>query len=508
MRSIHSFALTISICLALPCVAQENLEFKIASQEGLIGADEVKGTGNELYLNASYSQLNIFKLDLSDISSTPICKNIQLIDKSKKEYFFGGANKDTIVYFNGMFASIYDTWSKSTKKKTIYYRVYDKNGAPVLTDPKELFSVDCNKDMENSNSTYTLCFSGNRSKIALLFVNGTNKPQPEYTLISVNAKDGSVGSTNKINGDYNGSKFSAQLETMDDAGNTELTFYTLDQNNKVIQRYWGQLKPNEGAFSGVKEFPLDKTKNRYSSIEEKSNDGKLIVSGMYSSMSGPEDGTFYAVIDSKTKKVITETYTPFSGNTASMLGYKLKIKGEKSEAPGSRNFVSRHFVTLNGNRYLVAEHSVESIGADKLYYNISMEVLVSKYNAEGKNEWQAVIPKQTYPGRNPGMSSGSFQLLEGKNELYVLFLDHEENEKTSLNNYSISDYKPIKRSYGANVACVKVTEKGELSKSILFKNPEQAPAYVPNMSTIKRENVYLVSYQSLDDRRFATITVK
>lgn len=518
-KNLFSFISISLLFINIDLKAQENIVFEEGKE--LIKeypTKEIKGSGAELYLKSGGQEFTINKINLPDIRSEMTSKQMTKLNKENKEYTFD-FNKDTAYFVNSRIEMVYDVWSKKQLKKIIYFMALATDGK-VVQEAKELFSAESKGPYDCENTPYALSYSPDKSTMALFIENGVKSGSAVNILMIFNSKDLSLKSSREFPREYNGTKIRTRLENVDNNGNVTIRFSTVEtltrENSKLtydktIGTYFASIKIEDKSISNVKELPFDKTKKLHSVIEERTADGKLIRGGIYSPVNEADPtnyGIFYSVIDMNTGSVIQETYNPFAPNVIDKLNYTITTDMQK-KAPGYTNFRTRQIISLNGSYYIVCEHAFSFTSQKGLSSISTMELLISKYNASGKNEWQVIIPKSTYPGATPNVSTGTYELVLGKDKLYFIFLDHPKNsENLTLTNYNMDDYKSIGRSYNANVACVTITEKGDASKSILFENPKDGFVFVPRNLNIRKGNTNIILYQSIDQRKYGTITIK
>ena len=133
------------------------------------------------------------------------------------------------------------------------------------------------------------------------------------------------------------------------------------------------------------------------------------------------------------------------------------------------------------------------------YY--SRELLVSKCNTEGKQEFVSIIPKYT------GGNMYDLDLIENNNSLYFFYGEHPKNlEKYTIENFEMSNYDDVGNLNGPVIVCVKMDTKGKLARQTLYRN--EGLCYVPGTGVQLKNGDLLVKLVSGKEYNLEVFRIK
>jgi hypothetical protein len=204
-----------------------------------------------------------------------------------------------------------------------------------------------------------------------------------------------------------------------------------------------------------------------------SHGGNLFIAGMFRDDFKKEDkkvnhvGFFCVTLNTNDLSVKNSSFDYLSPEVEKKLTYKNKAR-EKDLI--DKTFDLKKLVPCSDGLYIIenavflTEHQGTSVNYTYVKY-YSRELLVSKYNNEGKQEFISIIPKYT------GGNMYDLDFIESNNNLYFFYGEHPKNlERYTVDNFDLSDYEDVGDLNGPVIVCVKMDPKGKLARQMLYRN--------------------------------------
>ncbi|MFO0321576.1 MAG: hypothetical protein ACK504_04015 [Bacteroidota bacterium] len=170
-------------------------------------------------------------------------------------------------------------------------------------------------------------------------------------------------------------------------------------------------------------------------------------------------GIYYKRIDNINNKVLLDTLFVFDDKVQHGLTYWLP---ERTNRPTNKIFVLTYEKIIDGKLYSVFEHLANDIG--------SLEIFTSCFNiTDNKMEWSNFIPRKirSYPGFH-----NSFVLDYSNKSFNISFYERKENFSFRKDKYNFDRYKLVKNVVKSNFVTYKISNSGEISKTITDKDSE------------------------------------
>jgi|GEM_PF-6320150 len=227
-----------------------------------------------------------------------------------------------------------------------------------------------------------------------------------------------------------------------------------------------------------------------------SKSGKVFFTGLYLTQRDNKNlynGFFLAEFDMGNNTIANLSSVPYDNEFFESLGYRIK-------KDGTVNFKGIYTMNIILNEekggYITAEH----------FHNYDREIVVMRFDEEGKFKYRTVIPRITnqYGGPiNKGYSEGGGFFPIVKNDLiYLLYSDLEKN--LEINN--LEKLKVMKDLGHNKVVCVAavIDKDGNLSRNILFKNKDVGGFLIPSKCSELDDN-YTISIINKSKVRYAKL---
>ena len=236
------------------------------------------------------------------------------------------------------------------------------------------------------------------------------------------------------------------------------------------------------------DFGLDNNKIRNVEVNQV-DEANIYIYGLYSEVLSKNDvdGLFFWLFNEVNKKILTFATSEVNVD---------EIKSIRNE--DLKNLHAREVYLLeNGDVVFIAEIEYNEVlsfqdSESKLYfitYRHSNEIIVSKFNTEGKLDWQTMVPKLQF--RHDDLVSGYHSTMY-KNNLYLLYNDHPKN----INIYDPDDMKQMKSKFELIVGEINL-ETGMLTKSqINPDNKDKKIIFRKNYTFNTRNNQILILDQT------------
>lgn len=232
------------------------------------------------------------------------------------------------------------------------------------------------------------------------------------------------------------------------------------------------------------DFGLDNKKIKNVEVNQV-EEGNIYIYGLYSEVFSKNDvdGLFFYLFNEVNKKILTFA-------TAEVKVDEIKSIREED----LQNLHARDLYLLdNGDVVFIAEIEYNEVlsfqdSESKLYfitYRHSDEIIVSKFDAEGKLDWQTMVPKLQF---RPNELVSGYHSIINKNSLYLLYNDHPKN----INIYDPDDMKQMKSKFELTLGEIDL-ETGMLTKSQINPvNKDKKIIFRKNYTFKTRSNQILI----------------
>ncbi len=224
----------------------------------------------------------------------------------------------------------------------------------------------------------------------------------------------------------------------------------------------------------LKEYQIDMKQDYLSEIKMKVNtSGDLLLSGFYSDkgMYGMK-GVFFVKIGVAQQKVVKQTVTEFSKDFLEL--FMSERRAEKGKEL-TNYYVDKIVPKEDGGIIMVSEYYryyqtcfTDQNGNTRCtnHYNYD-DIVVVNFDPEGKVIWWTKVPKRQHTVNDGGYMSGYAMAVAG-DKLFFIFNDN-------VANLEITDplkYKNMSTPKKAVTTLVTLSEKGEMTRSVLFNTKE------------------------------------
>lgn len=303
---------------------------------------------------------------------------------------------------------------------------------------------------------------------------------------------------------YKNSTISSSNYRVDDFGTFYyLFFYMIDFEEEIGGLALASIAAND-TKSVVTPLPFTKLDIMNGTFTFVKND--LVFCGIYKDVVTKKErkegkvqdiGVYTFFIDGKTSEIKNKGFDYFPTAVKDKLTYK---DGMIEESPAKKFYSFEEIITFNNCVYLIESHSYTISGGNSSG-TFERELLVSKFDSNGKLEWMKLIPKFTANKLN------EFNYVVKNNKLYLFYAEHPKNlEKTTLEDYNPKKYAEIKNYNGSVLVCTSVDEKGNLSRKEVFKN--DGWCYDPSSTNIILDNSLLLKMINRDQERFDKLSIE
>lgn len=382
-------------------------------------------------------------------------------------------------------------FEKQEEKKYLLLREYDALTGKSLGDVKQVSVVPCTPK-ELNDVGFGAVFSEDKSKMAIL-----STKNRDIEIAVYNSKTFAKISTKKVLEAYKNSTIRAMNYRIDNAGNLYYLFYYMKDFEKRIGGF--ALAVNaDNQKPTIVELPLDRFEIQNGAFEFVNND--IVFSGLFkdeTNSAKPDVGFFSFFIDGKTLEIKRKGFDYFDPHVKEKLSY---ADGLVKKDPADKFYSFENIFTFNENVYLIESHSYAISGNG--YISYERELIVSKFNKEGKLEWMKIIPKFTANKLN------DFNFLVRNNKVYLFYAEHPKNmEKSTVDEYDPKKYNEIKNYNGSLLVCTTFDEKGNLSRKEVLKNDGWCYDPISTNIIVDKENGVILKMINRNNERYDKITI-
>jgi hypothetical protein len=376
-------------------------------------------------------------------------------------------NTSQMYLVGDKFLAFSSTYDKKEQIKYFLLNEYDVKTGKKIGEQKQISALKTDVWGVNGRNFY-VTFSPNKSKMAVIneFKWPKKASEVDATIYETNGYK-KLGVKTIIDG-YKGSTISSSNYRINNNGNFYYLFnYMIDFEEEIGGLALASIQADE-TKSVVTPLPFDKLDIKNGTFEFVNDN--LVFCGIYKDVvtrkerkeGKTEDvGVYSFFIDGKTSEVKNKGFDYFSKEVKDKLTYR---DGKVEESPAKKFYSFENIFTFNGNVYLIESHSYV-ISGNNSYNSYERELIVSKFNSTGKLEWMRIIPKFTANKLN------EFNFLVRNNKVYLFYAEHPKNlEKTTVTEYEPKKYADIKNYNGSVLVCTSFDEKGDLSRSEVFRN--------------------------------------
>ena len=248
----------------------------------------------------------------------------------------------------------------------------------------------------------------------------------------------------------------------------------------------------------MKEFEVELPSRKYiSDITFNINRaGDVVCAGFYSNKSGASiNGTFYMLIDAKSKEVKSESSKEFSMDFLTQFMSERKASKNKGLYSYSLDYLLLRddgSAVLVGEQYYVNEVCTTDpkTGARRCnyhyYYN---DIIVVSINNSAKIDWMIKVPKKQHSVNDGGYYS-SYVLMDTKDNLFFMFNENPYNMKPEVRNGQKTP-KYLNNARKSLAVVVSVDKQGNQSKEVLFNSKDAKFILRPklNLQTGSKESL-------------------
>lgn len=425
--------------------------------------------------------LEKYNNDLSNLFS----QGIQLEEREEYQFFEIKQNK---IYF---FSTLYDG-----KDKSLFLRVLDGESGKIISEKRKLSSLPSDP-FGLGGRNFPILFSEDESK--MMIVSAFQWPKKPQDVKAEVYELSSLKLTNTLNipAEYEGTIIKSRSYQVTNQGNILYIVKTdTKEKNAIIKE---TLVSYDVSSKANKYLNLPFEKKKIENSETFIKNGVYYVTGVfkdeYSKKDGLENktGVFCVSVDTKEFKLISPEMNYFSSDIETKLSYK---DGQKKRELSEKEFTSKQLVHTASGFYLIENltYTAEvSAGNTTVYKPYSRELIVSKYNNNGKLEFVKVIPK------NATNKMYGEDILESNDNLFIFYCEHPKNlEKYTLENFDPKEYNDIGDLRGPVGVCVKVDANGNLSRQELIIN--ETWCYWPGSGIVVKEGKELVVMEIQKDQ--------
>ncbi|MEO1807561.1 MAG: hypothetical protein AAFU33_22295, partial [Bacteroidota bacterium] len=227
----------------------------------------------------------------------------------------------------------------------------------------------------------------------------------------------------------------------------------------------------------------------------------IAIVGYYSESADPKvfAGVFYIKVDPTMRRIIQETYHPFSEETLSQIFTEstLKRKRKRLKAKGLTRYteigipslkIGRMLIAKNGNIMIVSEQNrisrARPADADPIEPNYNLDVIsdnliVTTLSSSGSFAWEAVVKKKQKLNADEKRWGQYAVGFDGDN-LYFVFNDHADNQNKEVHE-EFTKYLPYYGKGAINTMYVKVDSEGNTTRKLLVRRSKTDVDIAPSI---------------------------
>lgn len=276
---------------------------------------------------------------------------------------------------------------------------------------------------------------------------------------------------------YLDKEFSVKDYVLDSKGNIHLLSSVelkSEEKERGKSKYEYRVLSYFTANDELKEYEINMGEDYLSEIKMKVNTaGDLLLSGFYSDkgINGMK-GVFFVKIGVKEQKVVKKTVTEFSKDFLQL--FMNERRAEKGKELSSY-YVDKIIPKEDGGIIMVSEYYryyqscyTDANGNTRCtdHYNYD-DIVVVNFGSEGNVIWWTKVPKRQHTVNDGGYMSGYAMAVAG-DKLFFIFNDHPANLEVT----DPLKYKNMSSPKKAVTTLVTLSEKGEMTRSVLFNTKE------------------------------------
>jgi hypothetical protein len=401
-----------------------------------------------------------------------------------------------------VFTSVYN---KEEQTKYCILREFDNNTGKMIGDKKVVGSLPSDPMGVNGRNFYVI-FSPNRSKLLIISEFKWPKKASEVKAEIYETASYKKLATKNIIGDYANSTISSFDYRIDNTGNLYYLFYYMMDFEEEIGGWAFASEKLTDTKTSITPLPFAKLEIQNGTFEFVNND--LMFCGVYKDIVKKKEkkegkvadvGVYSFFFDGASGEIKRKGFDYFKPEIKEKLTYK---DGLIEESPAKKFYSLENIITFNNNAYLIESHSY-AISSNNGYTSYERELIVSKFNTEGKLEWMRIIPKFT------ANNLTNFNFLVKNNKVYLFYAEHPKNlEKYTVDNYDARKYNDIKNYNGSVLVCTTFDENGILSRKEVFKNEGWCYDPISTNILLDKDNGLLLRMINRGEERYDKITIQ
>lgn len=395
-------------------------------------------------------------------------------------------------------------YDKKAKTKYFLVRESDARTGKPIGEEKQIMAFNMEPGEAERLKFYTT-FSPDDSKLAIIteYTQPEKAAQAEVRILEVAGFRQSANK--KLIDAYKNSTISSSNYRVDNNGTFYYLFnYMIDFEEQIGGLALASIAENESK-SVVTPLPFDKLEIMNGTFTFVKND--LVFCGIFKDVVTKKErkagkikdvGVYTFFIDGKTSQVKNKGFDYFSADVKEKLTY---ADGLIQKSPADKYYSFEEIINFNNCTYLIESHSY-AISSNNSYTSYERELIVSKFNSEGKMEWMRIIPKFTANGLN------EFNYIVKNDKVYLFYAEHPKNlEKSTVTDYDPKRYHDIKNYNGSWLVCTSFDERGTLNRKEILRN--EGWCYDPNSTNILTENKdgLIVRMINKEKERYDKITI-
>ncbi len=436
----------------------------------------------------------IQKLDANTLS--PLYSNSYHLDKGEETSATYLKNNKILV-----FTTKYD---KDEQVKYFLLREFDAKTGNSLGERKEISAIKSDAWGVQGRNFY-VTFSPDDSKMAITDEFKWPKKQSEVQATIYETSTFKKLGTKTVIDAYGNSTIGSFNYRIDNNGTFYYLFnYMIDFEEEIGGLALAGIPANE-VKSVVTPLPFNKLAIQNGTFEFVNNN--LVFCGVFKDVVTKKErkegkvqdvGVYSFFIDGKTGEVKNKGFDYFSPAVKEKLTYK---DGLIEESPANKYYSFEEIFTFNENTYLIESHSY-GISSNNSYTSYERELIVSKFDKEGKMEWMKIIPKFTANNLN------NFNFIVRNNKVYLFYAEHPKNlEKSTVTDYDAKRYADIKNYNGSVLVCTSFDERGTLSRKEVFRNEGWCYDPISTNIILDKDNGLLLRMINKEKERYDKVTL-
>lgn len=458
---------SINFCFAQTYAIYPGEEKVYKKKEGALYKDYMEIDGKYLYVNRKGTTglgLTdiVHKLEIADISNATSKKALFKLEESNRDLVSEVELARTI--FNDKVYAISTINNLDEGKKYIYVRTADFDSTLKKDNKVLLLSIDCEKSAFPMYH-FSASFSPDRSKMLITsiftgYIKDSTKIGTTALIFDLNTltKISEIPLSNLQNTP------AIDFRDLIICNNGDLIGYTFLQNDpsttvsKDILPSLIKFKANE-RLPKIINFPAPCSK--LPRFKVKMIDETIYVYGTCVGKAKNATELFYAKFD-----LNTESFTTFNTMVIpAVISRKLDwMKGRYYEAD-QLQVHGNEVLLFCYNSYDMRITTQDGNFVRSYIEHYKKELLVAKFNTTSDAKNIHLIPKFSH------MRLENYHTFYKDGNVYVVYAEHPKNLKEStLENYNAKGYKMIINYNGAVIVCTKVPAKGNITRSVLFRN--------------------------------------